>query len=647
MKQFFKQPAFAVSIGTCLFLSATEAPLFMIPLVVLVLFWRWLFETRHIPKIPRKLTNILSLLLLLLVYLYFRAVFTQEASNTLLMGLMALKIMDYETERDHRFLILLGFVLISMKFIFSIDLFWLIPTSAAFLGLWYSMSSRIKKERLWFLSRLLIASLPLTILLFFAFPRIIVPWAMSRSASVLKVGFSDQLDPGSVAELAQSEEIAFRAKFHDRIQVTSDLYWRGSVLTESHGMKWLPPNPPKRGRSSPKRSSQGIDYEVVLEAGSRGFLFTLDHAKRVSSETLAFDEFYYSVFRSRDYLAKSSHYKAVSDPEIYDERAPESLFLKFNELSPKAKAWVDKIKSKNETSKERLVELERFFKNPDFVYTLKPGIYPENDLDEFLFGRRLGFCEHFAGSYATLARALGIPSRVVVGYHGGVFNVFGNFWKVSQRDAHAWVEVYTDGRWERVDPTEWIAPLRLTLGGVAFFRLPEAEQISFARSPFWTHSGEAVNSYFDALTLWLDDLNYKWTYFMLDFDSEAQRSFWSDLTKELSLFIVLGLMLVFLALVLVRFTIDDRISRSPIETLMDQIIKWSERRGIPYHKNQSPLFHLSQLMEAFPHHAQFFESMLMMYDQSIYGIESINKEKFNHLESRWRKVKAERTSVNS
>ena len=57
-----------------------------------------------------------------------------------------------------------------------------------------------------------------------------------------------------------------------------------------------------------------------------------------------------------------------------------------------------------------------------------------------------GFCEHYAAAFATLMRIAGIPSRVVLGYHGGEFNQLGKYVIVHQSDAHAWCEVWIRGQ---------------------------------------------------------------------------------------------------------------------------------------------------------------------------------------------------------
>ncbi|RYY70994.1 MAG: transglutaminase domain-containing protein, partial [Comamonadaceae bacterium] len=110
----------------------------------------------------------------------------------------------------------------------------------------------------------------------------------------------------------------------------------------------------------------------------------------------------------------------------------------------------------------RLVQaaLERL-RTGGYVYTLEPGVYGEHTADEFWFDRKEGFCEHIASAFVVLMRAAGIPSRIVTGYQGGEVNNIDGFWTVRQRDAHAWAEVWLEGRgWIRVDPTASVAPSR-------------------------------------------------------------------------------------------------------------------------------------------------------------------------------------------
>lgn len=89
----------------------------------------------------------------------------------------------------------------------------------------------------------------------------------------------------------------------------------------------------------------------------------------------------------------------------------------------------------------------------NFSYNLDiPAGHGDRAMQEFL-ARREGYCEQFAGTYAAMARSLGIPARVAVGFTAGTRDDKGNF-RVSGRNAHAWPEVYLSGYgWVAFEPT--------------------------------------------------------------------------------------------------------------------------------------------------------------------------------------------------
>jgi transglutaminase-like putative cysteine protease len=76
-------------------------------------------------------------------------------------------------------------------------------------------------------------------------------------------------------------------------------------------------------------------------------------------------------------------------------------------------------------------------------------------LTEFLYDTHAGYCQQFAFAMAGLARLVGIPSRIAVGYTAGTSEGKGKrTWKVTTADAHAWPELYFNGMgWLRFEPT--------------------------------------------------------------------------------------------------------------------------------------------------------------------------------------------------
>jgi transglutaminase-like putative cysteine protease len=101
-----------------------------------------------------------------------------------------------------------------------------------------------------------------------------------------------------------------------------------------------------------------------------------------------------------------------------------------------------------------VVALERWFRTTGgFIYSNHPpptpGLPP---LVGFVLDTKTGYCQHFAGAMALMARLLGIPARVAVGFVRGQYEK--GEWHVTDHDAHAWVEVWFRGYgWLPFDPT--------------------------------------------------------------------------------------------------------------------------------------------------------------------------------------------------
>jgi protein-glutamine gamma-glutamyltransferase len=111
------------------------------------------------------------------------------------------------------------------------------------------------------------------------------------------------------------------------------------------------------------------------------------------------------------------------------------------------------------------VALERYFRvGGGFIYDQHPPRAPAGvpPLVDFVTRTHQGYCQHFAGAMALMLRYLGIPSRVAAGFTSGRYDKGSHEWVVSDRDAHAWVEVWFRGwGWLSFDPT----PSRSGLAG--------------------------------------------------------------------------------------------------------------------------------------------------------------------------------------
>ena len=99
--------------------------------------------------------------------------------------------------------------------------------------------------------------------------------------------------------------------------------------------------------------------------------------------------------------------------------------------------------------------LERFF-HEQFAYSLETDLRGKgHPLVVLVRERRATYCVYFASAMAALLRSLGTPARLVGGFVPGDQDPLGGRALVRERDAHAWVEVWSagDGRWLAFDPT--------------------------------------------------------------------------------------------------------------------------------------------------------------------------------------------------
>jgi len=133
-------------------------------------------------------------------------------------------------------------------------------------------------------------------------------------------------------------------------------------------------------------------------------------------------------------------------------------YLDVSGVDPRILRIAHWITRQARTPFEQVVALNRYFLDPSFGFSYSTKTAPGSSADallDFLTRGKRGYCEQFASAMAVLARAVGVPARVAIGFTAGT--PVGNYWSVSSNDAHAWVEAYFSGvGWLTFDPT----PLR-------------------------------------------------------------------------------------------------------------------------------------------------------------------------------------------
>jgi hypothetical protein len=570
------------------------------------------------------------------IFISYGAIKGIEPGVSLIIVLMSLKIFEAHTVREFHFMVMLGWVLCLCGFFLAQDLVIAVCIMIAFTLLTTALVQfyrGLAVGRIWPPLRgaltLLAQAVPLIVLLFLLFPRVTTGFRLLLTPNATSAsGFSDRLSPGSVESLAGSMAVAFRAEFpDDNLPPRAALYWRGLVMTQGDGMEWRARDtPPASSHSSQEvRSANTIRQWVTIEPHGAHWMFAFDRPVTVPPGAILTPGNYLwswqPIIKPRRYEVKSSLQTVRQDLEARERKrvleVPESINPRVREL---AQSW-----SAADPNPRAIVgRALDFFQSQRFRYSLSPGEYKKNDLEEFLFRRRIGFCEHYAASFATLMRLAGVPARVVVGYLGGEYNEMGHFYLVRQSDTHAWCEVWlSDTGWTRVDPTSVVAPERINFGFESFLeRSASAGEMStgftrtFARQPF-----------FAKIRVTWQTLNYAWDSRVLGFDAEAQEALTNriglpDLKPVSLLFLTAIIAAAFVVILAIWMQTQARAQRDPIQSLYARFCAKAARLGAPRNPTEGPVDFARRAGRVLPQESVRIATISNCYVGLRYGRES-------------------------
>lgn len=587
-----------------------------------VLAWRVLITYRQGALPHRRLLLFFAIAGIAGVYLTYRTIFGRDAGVTLLVLLMALKLLEMRVLRDVFIGTFLAYFLALTNFFYSQT----IPTAlvmfatvvlitASLVG--FNAPQRPVALNLQTAGVLFAQAGPIMVLLFFLFPRVPGPlWGLPQDAFAGVTGLGDSMSPGAISRLSQSDAIAFRAKFEGRLPSRRELYWRGPVFWEFDGRTWRPGVVRLRPGYQFEALGGAIDYEVTLEAHNRHWLFGLDLPARVPGNARATSDYQLLSLppvrnRIRYELRSYPEYRALSGAEREDLQMARELPEEFNpRAAALAREWRRTLGRDDAIVRQALA----FFRSGGFEYTLTPPLLGTHSVDEFLFGTKQGFCEHFASSFTVLMRAAGIPARVVTGYQGGELNPVDGYMVVRQSDAHAWSEVWMPERgWVRVDPTAVVVPLRVDAGIAAAVPQSGALPLLLRGDIGWLR---AVRDNWEAIA-------NRWNQWVLGYNFERQRDVMNYFgvqtpswqTLAMLLFWSIGGMLGLIALwLLARFKRHD-----PVQRAWLRFCRKLSRAGLARSSSEGPFDFASRAASRLPGRAELIHRISRLYVDLRYG----------------------------
>jgi transglutaminase-like putative cysteine protease len=318
--------------------------------------------------------------------------------------------------------------------------------------------------------KLVLLGLPLALAAFWLFPRLPAPlWGLPERV-VARPGLSDTMTPGGWLDLMNDDSPAARVQFFGPAPPRQQMYWRGPVLWDFDGRTWRQAKQLLAMPAVPMQPAGAQwEYQVEPEPTEDRQLIALDLPTSVPDG--AFIALDYSVLSNQPLNGVTRWRMRSAAPVAAEPDLPDALRLRALDLprgfNPRTVAlgrqWrVDAGADASGTADAAIANRALEMIRREFVYTLNVPLAGRNEIDDFLFDRKQGYCEHFSSAFVVLMRAAGIPARVVTGYAGGYRNPIGDYWLVLNSDAHAWAEVWLPGRgWVRVDPTAAVAPERV------------------------------------------------------------------------------------------------------------------------------------------------------------------------------------------
>jgi transglutaminase-like putative cysteine protease len=253
-------------------------------------------------------------------------------------------------------------------------------------------------------------------------------------------------------------------------------YWRLTSLDNFNGQTWTSTGSyrsfhtrlPGTGQIPPGTRTVQQSFQIenlnsvwlpdaftpVLVQGVRGVSYDANTGSLITSRQTS-DGMTYTV-TSYQYLSTLNARDLEAAPPLTNLSSLKAELQLPSSVSPRVIALAKEITAGKTSEYAKALALQDFFQSSPFTYSLDPATDGSGNqaLDTFLFDTHSGYCQQFAGAYAVLARAAGLPTRLAVGFATGT-SVASDEYQVLDADAHTWPEVYFGPKfgWLPFEPT--------------------------------------------------------------------------------------------------------------------------------------------------------------------------------------------------
>jgi hypothetical protein len=342
--------------------------------------------------------------------------------------------------------------------------------------------SRITHRFFWLTNGTAVLAVALTLAIFFLIPRIGAGVLQKTSGEALRTtGFSDRVDLGTIGSVKQDPQIVMRVELPDQPAGEKDrLYLRGLAYDQYNGRSWSHSGTRRRslslmadgtflarpaGSRLPDSQSAPIRQDILLETLDTAVLFASPFAELVSGEFLTVQADVMGGLHLPSPPSSRIRYSVTSQvPQLVADELtaaildyPDSIRSQYLQVivgSQQVEDLAHRVSQQATTPFGKTLAIQKHLLE-NYRYSLEGDTATlSHPLEEFLFTRKTGYCEHYATAMVVMLRTVGIPARLVTGFLATEWNAYGGYFTVRQRDAHAWVEVYfPHSGWITMDPT--------------------------------------------------------------------------------------------------------------------------------------------------------------------------------------------------
>ncbi len=566
----------------------------------------------------------------------------QTAGISFLVLLVSLKFLESQTVRDYFVVCIILYFLAASSFLFNATL----PSIGLVIAYTIAITALLFKitnpaliptgSALKDASFIIAKAVPLALFLFFFFPRVSGNFGFLPSLDRDTNSLDGSLVAGDMASGAFSTELAFKVEFEGEIPPISTMYWRAKVMTDELNFAWkiadatvpkLDVRLPNEGPELERLENRLHRYTILHEPTTDTFLPYLDYIAEPGEGTLLQDH----TVRLASKKNGTFSYNGVSVPEAVNEQVSiDTSTLLQTERSPsgRVQALISSIRQNSRSDLDIANGFYNHFRDNEFNYSLSPPpLVGQSLIDDFLFNKKTGYCEHYASAFTTLLRWSGIQSRVVVGYHGGTVNRAGNFVEVRYSDAHAWSEALIDGQWVRFDPTAAISPERIEYGMGALRELWDNNLLGS------NATGTALSEYLNptgTARLWRNlsdtwsNVQFQWKKWVVEYDFETQQELLAKigLNAKNSLVTLVGVLVSGVMLIMLVYfwqLIPKQKRRDDIQKLYANYLKKAKRAGIEIEISDTPNDLAKKITRQYPESEKHIQNITGLFNSIRFG----------------------------